>query len=157
MGDPSVAKWRAAGKTYLWRYLDNEKNYPGWHLTADSPSCAALDRLFGLMATAKYSAQARISIIPPTEAQLRVPNNQGGRARWQSVDSLELKFDPDQPDDQLWSVEVDKNMLSISMGRAKLHEHKAGIADISKGTGDYSIGPDNDAAYRAQCLWFWWH
>lgn len=156
MGDPNISKWKASGNTYLWRYLDNERNYPGWHLTADHEACEALSRLFNLMEEAKYSVKVRIPVLPPRDAQLKVPNNQGGRARWRSVDFLEFRFDPQQRNSALWSLELDKNTLSIEFGRAKLDGLKSGVEDISNRDGDYSIGPD-DAADSRQCLWFWWH
>ncbi len=31
-----IARWRQAGAIFLWRYEENVRNDPGWHLTADA-------------------------------------------------------------------------------------------------------------------------
>ncbi len=155
MSDPNVAKWKPAGITSVWRYLDNARNFPGWHLTADAESCAALQQLFEQMLLAKYSVKTSLLTCPPTQELLCVPNNQGGKARWESVEKLHLKFDPAKQDNH-WIVNPASDGLHIEIGRGKLESLRDGVRDITRGKGDYSIGPEDDSQYDEQCLWFWW-
>jgi hypothetical protein len=150
MSDPNISKWKHRGKSYLWRYKENTKNYPGWHFSADEISCSAFIDLFNLMDVATYSGNCKISITPPNDALLSIPNNLNGNARYETAKQLVIKYDPLKQ--VLWNITHNDSTVFIDIGKKYLLEFRKGIEDIKQGQGDYSIGPIADE----NRLWFWW-
>jgi hypothetical protein len=150
MSDPKITKWNHRGKTYLWRYKDNARNYPGWHFTADDESCDAFHELFEIMNAARYSGVCTISITAPTPEVLSVPNNRDGKARYESAKQLMVKYDPSQP--HLWDITFKTSSVTLSIGKNHVQALRQGIKDIKTGNGDYAIGPMD----KGNCLWIWW-
>jgi hypothetical protein len=150
MSDPRITEWKHSGKTYLWRYKDNIRNYPGWHFTADEESCRAFEELFGVMNDAIYSGSCEIPLSLPTERIVSVPNNRNGKARYSAAEKLRLKYDPSKIN--LWNMVFDGSTGLIEFGKEYLERLRKGIEDIRNGEGDYAIGPmDKDI-----CFWIWW-
>jgi len=64
------------GLDFVWRYLDNAENYPGWNLAADGPGYASLMDLLRRLATEAESPRSRTTeITHPTSEALAIPNN----------------------------------------------------------------------------------
>ena len=157
MHNSRVNTWKQSGKIYLWKYEENTKNYPGWHLHANNEGCASLQELIELMVKAKFSSERTISIIPPTAKILMVPNNKGGKAKWLSVDRIKVKFVKGESDSEEWSLQHKHPQLFLTIGENKLKALEKGIKDIAKGKGDYSIGYKEETTdSEPSCLWFWW-
>lgn len=151
MSDEIVKHWKQNGSLYLWRYLENTRNYPGWHLSANNLFCESFTDLFKKMLSAKWSSQKLLLITPPNEKILRVPNNHGGKARWYSAKSLLLNYPKNKVDDDYFSLEEIEGKITIYVGTRKLELLNDCISNISKGKGDYSIESDDSQ------LWFWWN
>ena len=66
MADTTVAKWKQNGKIFLWTYLENKKNYPGWQFSADLVGANSLLQLFDKMTNANWSSFKDIYISKPT-------------------------------------------------------------------------------------------
>jgi len=157
MPDPIVNKWKQSGKVYLWKYKENTKNYPGWHLHADDEGCASLLILIDSMKKAQFPSERTLNIKPPTPKILMVPNNRGGKAKWVTVDKIKIKAVKGDSSSEEWSLIHDHPKLFLTVGENMLKAFEKGIKDITKGKGDYSIGHEKETKeYEPSNLWFWW-
>ena len=131
----------------LWRYLENERNYPGYHLTADGSGCQLLRDQISCMLD-RRTADAEVALSPATQRMLNVPNNRRGEARCVYFSSLWLHRSEVAGDLRMTeSAGACQLLASLDF----LAQMRAGIEDIGHGRGDYSIGDKN-----GQLLWFWW-
>src|SRR5579872_5538090 len=79
----SANAWALRGTVFLWRYRENVKNFPGWHLAANPEGSLALLELFGAVRESSTSIErygsrhrlARSWLSQTTRAALHV----GGR------------------------------------------------------------------------------
>lgn len=149
MSDRLVEKFKQAGRLYLWRYLEGARNFPGWHLSADETAAHNLAALVDLMAAAPFSSEKLLVVTAPTPAVLRVPNNRGGRARWEAPSALLLACPKGK-------VAHDYLSLSAGGGRAKLEGGRQGllvlkecVLNLLHGKNDYAIQAGDER------LWFW--
>jgi hypothetical protein len=149
MPDENVNKWTQQGHIYLWQYVENTRNYPGWHLTADEIFCNSFADLIERMVTAKYSCQKSLNVTSPTREILNVPNNKGGQAKWKSPKLLILKHQKNNIPDDYFSLEESEGMVIISAGRQKLESLKECVLKIIPRDNDYSVEIGNTQ------LWFW--
>ena len=68
--------WRQAGVLYLWRYTENVRNYPGWHLAADQLGHASLLALLNRLLTANGTGVWRtLESAAPSAGVLAIANN----------------------------------------------------------------------------------
>lgn len=139
----------AARTLYLWRYLQNTRNYPGWHFAADEAVCRAFADLIQRMLDAQYNCQKALTITAPTKEILRIPNNQGGEARWSSPHTLIIKHQKDKTPDDYAALEDSAGTVTISAGRRSLDLLKVCVLKIIEGENDYAIEIGNTE------LWFW--
>ena len=142
--------WNQDGSISLWRYTENERNYPGWHLSADARGGTSLSTLLQALAADGPSTTRTINLDPPTTPVLAVPNNRGGRARHRAPTKLRVGF---AKDSSLWSFPATLEPAQLVFGYDWLAPLLEGIEAISQGRGDYSIGTDQDGSLP---LWFWW-
>jgi len=133
----------------LWRYIENERNYPGWHLNADVAGCQLLLSLLQALAGDGIGTRT-VAISAPTPKQLGVPNNRSGTAAWVSPTKLRLGLSATAGE---WTFPGDLDPAVLSVGADWLPRLREGIAGIPQGRGDYSIG-DRKAGNLP--LWFWW-
>jgi len=141
--------WKQSGCISLWRYTENERNYPGWHLNADPDGCHSLQALLEALA-ADGGGSRTVTLTDPTPSQLGVPNNQSGRAAWVAPAKLRVVFSATPSE---WSFTADLDPAVLTVGSDWLAPLLGGIAGIPKGRGDCSIGGHNDGNLP---LWFWW-
>ncbi|WP_082143545.1 hypothetical protein [Xanthomonas sp. NCPPB 1128] len=143
---PRAQRWTQSGRISLWRYLQNERNYPGWHLNADPAGCQSLLALLdGLVADG--AGFRTILITAPSKAELGVPNNRRGLAAWVAPEKLRLTL---STIDDHWSFPVGAAPAALEVGSAWLAALREGVAGIARGQGDHAIGK---GGHR---LWFWW-
>ena len=142
--------WKQSGNVSLWYYTENERNYPGWHLTADAAGCESLVGLLDALAADGIPASRVVEITPPSKAQLGIPNNQSGLAAWRAPSKLRIAFSSNPAE---WSVPRDLDPTALTIGSDWLAPLREGISGIPHGRGDYSIGPAGKLSPR---LWFWW-
>lgn len=138
--------WQQNGSIMLWRYPDNERNFPGWHLTADAGGCASVVAVLDAFAADGAPASRTLSITAPTAAVLAVPNN--GSACAKAPRKLRLSFSEDTA---LWSFPDSDAPAELSFGAEWLPILRQAFLGIPSGKGDYSIG----SAERGR-LWLWW-
>lgn len=111
--------------THIWRYRDNQRNYPGYHLTADAEGCVAL---LGWLRSRK--AGSEFPLRPVTPEVLGVPNNRGGAAACVGCTTFKLHVKPDAARGHFVFSEIS--------GRLSLECSQKQVEDIVKGVGGYS-------------------
>lgn len=99
MPDENVDKWRQQGHIYLWKYLVNTRNYPGWHLTANETFYHSFSELIKRMKAAQFNCQKSLKVTSPTKEILSIPSNRVGEAEWEAPKNLILKHQKDQISD----------------------------------------------------------
>jgi hypothetical protein len=142
--------WKQDGAISLWRYTENERNYPGWHMSADARGCASLSTLFQSLAADGDLAARTVVLQPPPKTVLAVPNNRGGRARHKAPAKLCISF---SKDNEQWSFPPTLEPAGLIFGYDWLAPLRDGLDAAAGGQGDYSIGHDR---YGSLPLWFWW-
>ncbi len=150
MPDESVNKWKQQGCLYLWRYLENIGNFPGWHLTADKLFCQNFADLTTLMFASRWNSQKALSVTPPNAKVLRIPNNRGDQARWKTAQSFLLKYPKNKAHEDYFALEESESIVILSVGTQKLQLFSECIDSILHGKNDYSIG-----SHDSPRLWFW--
>lgn len=148
MPDENVDKWEQKGHLYLWYYVDNARNYPGWNLTADKDFSNRFVDLIQRMLDAKYNCQKSLEVTLPTDEILKIPNNQGGYAKCKSPKKFILKHQKDKISGDNFSFEESENKITISANSQNLELLKECFQNIRREI-DYSIEIGNTS------LWFW--
>jgi len=148
----NIEKYKVEGKVFIWKFLENTRNYPGWNLTMDTKCAESLEKLFNLMEESEYPSKKTLEIFSPTQKQLIVPNDRGGHASWKTKEQLILNFNKFGYEN-LWKLIESKNILELSFGKNKIYELKNAITGITKGEGDYGICDDSGE----NILYFWWN
>ena len=138
-------RWRQRGTISLWRYLENTRNYPGWHFTADDAGCASMLALLDALFLDPAGSTRTLQLTAPSAEVLSVPNNR--RAPVKGPASLKLSHVVD-PEVLRWIQDGDRLVLEIGQQRAPML--RKGVADVAAGNGDYCI------ATAPLPLWFWW-
>lgn len=144
-----VRMWKQRGRVSLWRYTENERNYPGWHLNADRAGCESLLSLLDWLASSPGTCRT-VAITAPTPLQLAVPGNRRGWAAWRAPDRLRLACSAAP---SAWEFPPDLKPASLIVGPEWLQALRTGIAGIAEGQGDHSIG---DRGNGSLPLWLWW-
>lgn len=104
------------------------------------------------MKRCEWSSRKEIEISIPTENQIKVPNNQNGRAKWKTVSKLILSSKKNI-ERELWKVIEKETEIEIQFGENKLIEFEKAISGIPKGIGDFTITSDS----AENILYLWWN
>lgn len=148
----SIEKFIVSGNVFLWKYLDNIKNYPGWHFTSDNEGSVSLSELLILMNNYEWSCKKTIKVEAPSHSQLQVPNNQRAQARIQFKNTLTFYNKKNESQD-FWQIIESKDGLEIQFGKLKAKELQNSIINIPLGYGDFSIADKSED----NILNIWWH
>lgn len=132
--------------THIWRYKDNWRNYPGYHLSADAEGCAAL---LEWLRSPKTRPEFRLQ--PVTSEVLSVPNNQDGLTAYVASTLFKLLVRPDVGRGYFVFSEA-SGRLTLECSHQQVECIIGGVEDIVRGRGDYCIGGDDQ-----HVLWFWWY
>lgn len=135
---------------YLWRYQENKRNYPGYHLTADAEGCDQLISLTEELEKTKSAVNHHIELSPVNEKILAVPNNTQGNKTVISLKFWNLVCDPKFRKahfeyDNLYPI------CTLELSPQQAGCIAEGVRDIKNGRGDYCIGGKGE-----NLLWFWW-
>lgn len=132
--------------THIWRYRDNRRNYPGYHLSADADGCAAL---LAWLRSTKPRPELRLQPVPPEV--LSVPNNRDGAAAHVGCASFQLHVRPDAAHDHFLFSEVSGH-LTLECSPQQVEHIIEGVEGIQRGEGDSCMGGEDQ-----NVLWFWWY
>lgn len=147
-----IKKYKINGKVYCWKYKENELNYPGWNFTLDLIASQNLSELLDMMSLCEWSSKKKIVIEIPTDSQLTVPNNQGGRAKWKTISKMTLNCKKTELENH-WAITEFGEEIEIQFGKSKLTELQNAIKEVANGRGDYAIADEDDE----NILNFWWN
>ena len=129
-------------------YHSNDRNYPGWHLTANRAGVASLVALLDIVASGNQPAIQTVQLSSPTPAILSVPNNR--RAEWTAPAKLRVGL-ADNPKE--WVFACTDVAAQLTLGLDWCPVLRQAVARIPLGEGDFSIGPPDPS----QRLWLWWY
>ena len=131
-------------KTHFWRYLENERNYPGYNFSTDADGCRAVLRWLRT-----FEERPVFRLQPVTADVLSVPNNRDGAAGYFGFTSFLLRTLPDAPPGHFAFTEVSGH-LTLECSQVQVDLLIEGVEGLQRGEGDHRIG-----ASREQALWFW--
>jgi hypothetical protein len=135
--------WRQAGLLHLWRFTENVKDYPGWHLATDPTGHASfLDLLRRLRRTSEFSASRTVHPTPPSAELLAAVNNR----RSSVVSPARVRVTRSDVADQ-WVLAERGAEVTVTIGVAQLGGTIQWLADPAAAF-DTSYGKDPP-------LWFW--
>ena len=146
---------------WVWRYLENERNFPGLHFTADSAACESLGSLVKVLRAEGGGTRRTLNLrklAPADEAKV------SGGQKYQDFSVLRLKLSLASEALQHMSASYEGGTVSLDFTPAYLDLFDEGIADVARGTGDYAIGPPGSKWKRKRMpqrdreslvLWFW--
>jgi hypothetical protein len=140
----------------MWRYTHNLRNYPGWHLHADSTGCNSISNLLDRMLESPYRSKRTLIVIPECLEGVYP------EARSIGVSSLVIVFPNKEADSGMWSLEHKDLTLQLTIGHKKVLELKNSIGALASGKYDFAIGPEVNKRssegrkkWEEECLWFW--
>jgi len=138
--------WKQSGNVYLWRYVENPKNYRGWHLTADSKGVWSLIELIDLMLKSNDETKRTIKSNIPTENELGVPN-----CKKKAISTAKIVLLNKKDNNEYWSISEAQGVVTFEAGDNALRRLKDGLTDVQNKKDDYFIGE------KGHELWFWRH
>ena len=103
----------------LWKFVENERNYPGWNCHAPRTIILEMRDLLSLMEKCQYSSRKKLGVTWPSQDVLTIPNNRGGRARWKTVRYWILASDKTAGANS-WRINETQVEIEIVMGNGKL-------------------------------------
>lgn len=146
-----IEKLKISGGVYIWKYTDNDRNYPGWNMTVDNSASQELSLLLDLMEKCEWTTNKKVLTTRPTDREIGAPNNRNGIAKWTTKSTIIFSLQTNKTPDY-WMTTETADELEISFGKEKLQGLKDAIINIPKGKGDYSIADKDDS----NILTFWW-
>ena len=147
-----ILKQNINGNIYIWKYLENSRNYPGWNFTADKKACNCLLELFRLMQLCEWSSKKEIQTSKPTINQFKIPNNQNREAKSKTSKKLILNFKKNE-EQNFWKLIENENDIEIQFGEKKITDFENAVNEILKGNGDFAIANETED----NILYFWWN
>lgn len=151
MGDITVERWRLEGHLYIWHYPKQKKGGEGWHLSADALACQSVANLVDRIFDSRWKEQKRIPVTTPGKL----------RENQESVSALLLRYPKQEVEENFWHAEhKEGNVLTLTLGYAKLRAFQEGILGLPQWRDDYALGPESvkgqkPADYETQALWLW--
>ena len=132
----------------MWRYRERTRNYPGYHLSADTQGCDQLLKLLGDLAKVREPRLATVTLDAVTADVLAVPNNRD--ADVSTYGHWDLIADPRFPPERLHFTVLNDRVRS-ELSAVQIESLAAGVLDMRERRGDYAIGDEDE-----HLLWFWW-
>jgi hypothetical protein len=132
---------------YLWKYRQKNRNYAGYHLSADDKGAEYLIELFGRLGTTTKSKSKTVQLSQVTEKVLSVP---GYNAPIVKYNDWKIELD-NEVQDEYFEIIGNGSTCILNLSSAQAVCILEGVKDISQGKGDYCIGGDKD-----NVIWFWW-
>ena len=151
----AVNHWKPSGTIILWTFRQQNKNYYGWHLTADAAGCESFIDLLDKMNSTSLPVKRTVPLDHPDHFPF---SGIGGPFKWSDhvfAQKLKLIYSSTLLAES-WEATYSDGVFQLSIGARFLSRLRAGIVDIKRGEGDYSIGPWNEKKPE-DMLWFWWY
>jgi hypothetical protein len=136
-------KWVQSGKVFLWRYTENTRNYPGWHLALNVLGGNSLLTLFSSIKASNQPTMRTVRLTKPDSDVLAIPNNRTSRIV--TKDKLRINWTPDRKNE--WSINEQDDEVIMLVGKKVLANIENAIENPNKAF-DTTIALD-------PLLWFW--
>ncbi len=138
-----IDKWVQSGKVFLWRYTENTRSFPGWHLAFDFLGANSLLTLFSSMKMLNQPTMRTIRLSKPGSDVLAIPNNRTSRIM--AKDKLRINWTPDRKNE--WSINEQDDDVIMVLGKKVLANIEKAIENPNKAF-DTTLAVD-------PLLWFW--
>jgi hypothetical protein len=138
--------WKRSGRIWLWRYVERNRNYLGWHLSADAAGRDALIALVDAFVTdgADATRAMNIDTLDATAGGInfRQIGNVVTPKKWRITVAK----------DDTWRFPETGEYAELQVGESWLPRLRKGFTDICNPIGDYCIGGSKRGNVP---LWFW--
>ncbi len=137
----NINTWTLKGSISIWRYEPINKNFPGWHMTADDDGYGSLLELIELLEKSDIGSKRTVTLSKP-EPGLAC-------ADLKETPEKKVVISLGEPEAQ-WSLENGDDNLFFKLGLQSLARLRSGIVSAKNGDYDFSV-----SAPGGQNLWFW--
>ena len=146
---------------WVWRYLENQRNYPGLHLTAKPESCAVL---LDVVATLRAEGAGRKRTINLRKLRAADEAKITGGQKYREFSKLNLRLAEPSTALRFMSARHAADVVDVEFSPDYINLFEEGLRDVARGQGDYSIGPPMGRRARKALpsrdraslrLWFW--
>ena len=145
-----IERFKVSPNISIWKYLENNRNYPGWNFNASPNTVQEIIHLLMLMEECQYSTSKKMILKKTTDSQLRIPNNRKGLAKIKSLNELVL-YSKKESDSNLWKINEIDSRIEVYFGEDKLKELVNSLNRIIKGENDFAISDINEE----NIIYFW--
>ena len=146
-------------EAWCWRYLENERNYPGLHFSAKPNACDAIIECISQLRRSgigSYRTMPLRALTPTEEARIT------GGQRYLCFRRLRITLHDNSDHLRQFAFRVLDDIVHFDFTEQYLAEFEQGIRDVQSGIGDYSISPHHhrdrllgSLDHESECLWFW--
>jgi hypothetical protein len=148
-------------EAWCWRYLENDRNYPGLHFTAKPNACDAIIHCLAQLRSEGFGAHRTMplkTLNPTDEAKI------SGGQRHVCFQRLRISLHADSEQLRQFAFRVLDGTVHFDLTERYASKFEQGIQDVRSGTGDYSICPQNspregrllgERDRESEALWFW--
>jgi hypothetical protein len=137
------------GSLHLWKYLEQQSNYPGFNLTADKDGCDSMIELLTCFKNVDHKPTKTITLNLTTPEIARVGTT---KSKFKTFSTLTLNLI--DKEENIWIVEEQPyGEIKISFSRFYLSELVNAIERVRVHEGDFSIADKK----RKNILYFWWY
>jgi len=146
-------------QAWCWRYLENERNFPGLHFTAKPEACDAIFECIGQLRSSGIGSRRTMplrALDPKEEARI------SGGQRYLCFPRLRMILHDESDNLRQFAFRVLDGIVYFDLTERYLEEFEQGIRDVQSGIGDYSISPHHRKCrllgtldHESECLWFW--
>lgn len=139
---------------YLWEYLENRRNYPGFHFTATTEACTLLRGSLRRMELKGRPTRTQLSPLSRSnEARI------SGGLKFRCFNVLVISYVPEQAEALILLPDRAEQTMNMMVNAVGLKQLEAILDDVQAGIGDMSIEAYDPTAptkrERGTCLWYW--
>jgi hypothetical protein len=138
-----IIKWTQKGQVFFWRYTENIRNYPGWHLALDLSGGNSVLVLLSSMKLLNEPTMRTVRLTKPGPDVLAIPNNP--KSGIVAKDRLRIDWTPEPKNE--WSIDEQDDEVVMALGKTVLANIEKAIENPKKAF-DTTIALD-------PFLWFW--
>ena len=146
-------------QAWCWRYLENERNYPGLHFTAKPDACGAI---FECIAQLRRSGIGSHRTMPLRPLEPKDEARISGGQHYRCFHRLRITLHDESDDLRQFAFRDLGEIVHFDLTERYVAELERGIRDVQSGIGDYSVSPHSREGrllgsldHESECLWFW--
>ena len=136
--------WKQKGNLYLWRYENNPKNYPGWHLTGDMEGISSLCTLLTIMQNEGRNVKRTVQLSLPTSKELSIL---GCSSKAIPEKKVVIHLEIDEPIE--WCIKPYGDSMDIIANPYSIKGFVKSLNERLQGENDFSF------SHGENQIWFW--